>query len=247
MVQKATEQVFLLHLQLQGRSLNRQAGKAAILETGDFTLCDSSRPYSLEFNDPNNMLVLRIPAPFLRRFIASPEDVVSRHMPGDRGMSAVVSSLLQGHWRNSIEDINPASQQALEESLLNLLTLAYTERMSLQTQDTSPHDALRQRIQLYIDQNAGFLELTPELIANAHGISKRYLHKLFSEAGLTVGRYLLECRLNRARTLLEQTGHQNSIESIGFEAGFSNASYFNRAFKSRFGMTPRQYRSSLLN
>ena len=42
---------YLLHMQAEGRSINRQSGYEAVLNTGDFTLCDTTRPYNLEFDD----------------------------------------------------------------------------------------------------------------------------------------------------------------------------------------------------
>src|SRR5688500_7872296 len=69
--------MFFLHLQVDGRSLNRQDGREAVLHAGDFTLCDSTRAYEIHFNGPNHMFVLGIPDATLRRHIASPECLVA--------------------------------------------------------------------------------------------------------------------------------------------------------------------------
>ena len=75
--------MFFLHLQVDGQSLNRQDGREAVLTAGDFTLCDSTRPYEIQFNGPNHMFVLGIPDASLRRHLASPECLVAIRMPGD--------------------------------------------------------------------------------------------------------------------------------------------------------------------
>ena len=52
--------------------------------------------------------------------------------------------------------------------------------------------------------------------------------------------YLREYRLTMAARLLLVS--DSSILVIGEEVGFDNSSYFNRAFKKQYGMTPSQYR-----
>jgi hypothetical protein len=41
--------MFFLQMQLDGDSINRQDGRAAKLGPGDFTLCDTTRPYEMQF------------------------------------------------------------------------------------------------------------------------------------------------------------------------------------------------------
>jgi len=54
------------------------------------------------------------------------------------------------------------------------------------------------------------------------------------------GRWLLERRLERAAHLLRNTAM--NITEILFESGFENASHFCRAFKKKFGQSPRLFR-----
>lgn len=51
-------------------------------------------------------------------------------------------------------------------------------------------------------------------------------------------------RLNFAAKLLIET--ENPIINIAFETGFNNVSYFNRAFKKKFCMTPTEYRKKVV-
>jgi AraC-like DNA-binding protein len=65
---------------------------------------------------------------------------------------------------------------------------------------------------------------------------------LFESAGTTFTEYVLEQRLTRAHHMLNSALHDWTIGAIAFEVGFSNLSYFNRAFRRRFGMTPSDAR-----
>ena len=54
--------------------------------------------------------------------------------------------------------------------------------------------------------------------------------------------YLKDYRLTMAARLLQSS--DDAILDISVEVGFDNLSYFNRSFKARYGMTPRQYRKN---
>src|SRR5262245_61617590 len=86
--------LFFVHLQLEGESVSRQDGREAHLRPGDFTLCDTNRPYEIHFDAPNRMFVLGIPDALIRRHIAFPENVVAIRMPGAEGLSGLASEFL---------------------------------------------------------------------------------------------------------------------------------------------------------
>ena len=58
--------------------------------------------------------------------------------------------------------------------------------------------------------------------------------------GLTASQYLLETRLNQARTLLEQ-GEYTSVKSVIYTVGIKDVQHFSRQFKERFGKLPSEY------
>jgi AraC-like DNA-binding protein len=75
------------------------------------------------------------------------------------------------------------------------------------------------------------------------GISVRYLYLLFQAEGTAPAHWILERRLEQASRLLadpRQAGR--TITDIAFSVGFKDASHFTRAFKSRHGLGPREYR-----
>jgi AraC-like DNA-binding protein len=80
--------------------------------------------------------------------------------------------------------------------------------------------------------------------ARRHRVTPRYVQMLFESDGATFSEYVREQRLARAcRMLTDATFAGWTISAIAFEAGFSNLSYFNRAFRSRYGATPSDLRA----
>lgn len=62
--------------------------------------------------------------------------------------------------------------------------------------------------------------------------------------GTTIYAYIKEYRMNTAAVRLRQT--RDSITSIALQMGYNNASKFSAAFKSIIGMTPAEYRKSVV-
>jgi AraC-like DNA-binding protein len=82
-------------------------------------------------------------------------------------------------------------------------------------------------------------------VAAADGISTRSLQKLFSTAGLSFSTYLRDRRLERCRLDLSSPICASlSISEICFRWGFNGSAHFSRAFKDRYGVSPREYRRS---
>lgn len=81
-------------------------------------------------------------------------------------------------------------------------------------------------------------------LARAVGTNDRKLTKLFRQRlGMSVFEYLCEHRLEVARQLLGQPALQ--IRLIADRSGYRNPGDFTRAFRRRYGLTPREYRRSL--
>ncbi len=83
-------------------------------------------------------------------------------------------------------------------------------------------------------------------IAAAANISKSEASRCFQSClHVSPVAYLLRFRIEMAEQLLQNSGM--TIEAIGFECGFSSASYFCKMFQQHTGMTPGQFRKSSKN
>jgi AraC-like DNA-binding protein len=87
--------------------------------------------------------------------------------------------------------------------------------------------------------------LNPATVAAKLGITPRYVHLLLEQSGRTFTQHVLHKRLEKAEKLLTgDKGQNRKIADIALEAGFSNLSNFNRAFRRHFGDTPSGMRAN---
>lgn len=87
-------------------------------------------------------------------------------------------------------------------------------------------------------------DLSLEEYARMCGRSLSTFKRDFQESfGQTPGKWLLEKRLDFAKSLLMTTNL--NINEICYDSGFKNNSHFNRAFKDRFNLPPLQFRQKL--
>jgi transcriptional regulator GlxA family with amidase domain len=83
--------------------------------------------------------------------------------------------------------------------------------------------------------------VTRERLAAVAGVSVRQLERLFTaHLGATLGEHYARIRLDRARALLRQT--TLPVLEVAVACGFVSASHFSRAYKGRFGWSPKAER-----
>ncbi len=86
--------------------------------------------------------------------------------------------------------------------------------------------------------------LTPAILASEAGISRSALYRLLECEG-GVARYIRQTRLSLAHAaLVDPTMASQSIAAIGEAHGFPDPPEFSRAFRSYFGVSPREARSA---
>jgi AraC-like DNA-binding protein len=91
--------------------------------------------------------------------------------------------------------------------------------------------------------NLGDCALTITAVAQRQRMTARYVHKLFESEGITYSEFVLDHRLSGVhRTLSDPRFAGRPISSIAFDAGFGDLSYFNHAFRRRYGATPSEVR-----
>jgi AraC-like DNA-binding protein len=82
-------------------------------------------------------------------------------------------------------------------------------------------------------------------VAARHGISPRYVGMLLEGIGTSFSSFVLEHRLRQAHRMVAASRHRGqTISAIVYTCGFGDLSYFNRAFRRAYGMTPSDVREA---
>lgn len=156
-------------------------------------------------------------------------------------------NLLGGYAKTLTSDIGPmdgATVFQMGETLADLFILALgPTRDAAEAAKGSARAAMLARLKADISANLARHDLSIDLLAARHGIRARVVQDLFYAAGESFTAHLLEARLDEARRLLldPATGHAK-IAQIAAMSGFGDISWFNNAFRKRFGLTPSDMR-----
>src|SRR4029077_18119156 len=156
--------------------------------------------------------------------------------------------LLRGYVR-SLERIGLAASvdnhTLIRKHIVDLAVLATTARCPIGESSASAVVAARRTAALdYIASHFSDPELSLAKVARSLRISPRYLQWLLEIAGMSFASHVIELRLKDAFMLLTaQRGSKVRIADIALQSGFSDVSYFNRLFRSRFGETPSDVRA----
>jgi AraC-like DNA-binding protein len=218
---------------MRGRTIAFGDGDAVLLARGEdgFRVCHPG---------PVRFLGLRMPRETLVPLVPRLDEVVStrfaRDVPAIRLLAAYTTSVLE-------LGLLP-SQPLVAQHIRDLVALASgADRDAAARAAGGLRGARLHTIQADIAAHLGHPELSVAWVAARHGITARYVHRLFERTDVTFSRFVLVGRLARAyRMLLDPRFNHRSIAQLAFDAGFADLSHFNRTFRRYYGATPREVR-----
>jgi AraC-like DNA-binding protein len=143
--------------------------------------------------------------------------------------------------------LSPEAAAMLFDSTVQVTRLACAPPPAASASLESRSGALFQLVSNHIERNFRNPQLGAAEIAAVHGISSRYVHKLFEQhgPGQTLTEYVIDCRLAwAARRLADPRARHATVTDTAYEAGFSDLTHFYRAFRRRYGTAPGKLRAA---
>ena len=138
-----------------------------------------------------------------------------------------------------LEDGNTMLVQAYMQIIL---AHVFSEMKMVDKNDIGGDDLVYKAVE-YVAKNFNE-EMNLDKMAHDLCVSKYVLSRLFAKTfHCNFNKYVNDVRLNYATTLLES--RKDSITNIGLDAGFESQRTFNRVFKERYKITPREYRNQI--
>lgn len=238
-VSSADPNLVVFGLVLEGQGRLEQLGRTATLAAGDLVLCVSRHPLKLSFTSAFRQLLFYAPRSQLDARLCDLEKIAAVRIGCAEGVAALTSDFLRSLSARgpTLAGLHPA----ISAHALDLLALTHGA-----TQPAAPLSGKQHtldRIHAFIDANLANPALGPDVVAKHLRISRRYLYKLLSERGESLGDRIRKGRLERCKQLLADPDElHRHVSEIAFANGFSDPSHFSRVFKDAYGMTPREFR-----
>lgn len=124
-----------------------------------------------------------------------------------------------------------------------LMTAVQNTDLKEQSSGTSEDDSLLLKITKFIEDNMDNPDLSPSMLSDHTGVNQKQVYrKLKQLTGMTTVEYIRHLRLTHAAWLLRHGAF--TVAEVMYSVGFTNASYFSRAFAAAHGMTPSEYKKS---
>ncbi|HEU4405950.1 MAG TPA: helix-turn-helix domain-containing protein [Polyangiaceae bacterium] len=236
---------FTVSLQKEGESLVGQGGREYRIEPGDLVLIDPSRPFHFETGEVRAN-VLEFPAQTLRSLVPQVDDLVAAPFRAYEGAAALFRAMF-----DELFVIAPAlSDEAADraaDALPHVLAAAIGSLEQARAPSPSALKLLhKQRIRNFVLDHLSDPGLDVNTIADGVRLSPRYIHQLFADEPTTLMKWLWAERLERCRSeLLLPPLRARSISEIAYGWGFNDLAHFSRAFRERFGQSPRELRKAV--
>lgn len=242
-ISHSADEWFIVSIQMKGTALIKQDGRQALLLPGDFALYDSQRPYQLVFDSDFEQIVLKFRAEQLQLMVREIDQLTALKVSHECAVGRLLYNAVNVLEQEG-EQLTNAAGAAVGNSVINLLAAGLQSLPACHQTELSSLSAYHlERAQLFIKDHLHDPALTVQAVANALQMSGSHLHRLFRDQALTPSQYLWNQRLEAcSRELLDQRRTHVTLAQIAFSWGFNDAAHFSRAFKNKFGCSPRQWR-----
>jgi AraC-like DNA-binding protein len=229
---------------LTGGVTMTQLGRTCSVQPGQFAFMDAAAPLDLVYENEFRHLFLHFPPTCFVPAVFHKH--TSRTVDGSSDFDLLFRSIIERTWFNA-EGLRAEEHGAALNSILSLCPLTSPFRENARQVEPCIRVA---RAMVYIENNLGEAWLTPQTVAEAQGVSRRYLDDRFGRIGLRIERCIWERRLVRAKEELSLSSRSSrylakTIIQIALDNGFKSPSHFSRAFSARFGMSPREFRNRM--
>jgi AraC family transcriptional regulator, positive regulator of tynA and feaB len=220
--------------QTYGVSYFEQDGRHFELVPGDCLAYDVSSPHTIISPSLTRHEVVIVPKALLQERGFRSTRMPACKLSARSGTGRIAYDFVHAAFSEASR-LSPYNAMGVADSLIDLLLLPLREAET--TFNHGGAEATYIRAQFFIREHLRDPDLSIDRISAALGCTKRYLHMLFSERGMTVSDYIWRARLQHCREELEaQPG--KTITDVAFSWGFSSSSHFSRVFRKYFGIVP---------
>lgn len=219
-----------------------QCGKEQVLDAGDAIFLRGAECSAIRSQQWTRFTNISVPADTLSPLLSGCSDLSMTVVPGQSDLLRLLLGyvdLIRARSDPSLGAFGPCVANHIRD-----LVAAIARNQTNAPDRAGVRSARLHAIKAEIERRLSEPELTVDSVAARHGISTRYLRKLFHETETTFTDFVLARRLDMAHRLLVDPGRfAPTIAAVAHSCGFGDLSYFNRTFRRRFEMTPTDLRA----
>jgi AraC-like DNA-binding protein len=196
--------------------------------------------------DNGGFLCLAIPSARLSPAVINLGSMLSRHVPAGNEALGLLRGYL-GILKETDKLSTPELRRSVVVHIHDLIAsaLGATQDAAILAEERGIRSARLRAIMLDVVENLHHPQLGVSAVAKRHGVTPRYVQRLFEREGTTFTTYVLEQRLAAAyRMLVDQQWDMRQISKIAYSVGFSDLSYFARAFRRKYGASASDVRAA---
>lgn len=227
---------FFIMQQISGHMRVSSGENVGLLRTNDMVLLDSYSAYEY-LSARTSKAVL---SAFHLDFIDTPSKLLAscgQRIDGSSGIGQVLSSTL-----STLCSGDGPSNLGDKQAILDAIRVLLLRIIDSDHDDPPVNDGagLLQRAETFALRELSDPALSPDTIADAIGVSRRQLYRLFSDTGVTPSSWIWVLRLEEAHARMASPAWATqSLTQIAFDVGFNDMAHFSRAYRAKYGQTPR--------
>jgi AraC-like DNA-binding protein len=230
-------QPIIVTMMLEGQAQGTLDGRPFLEPAGSYHFHDLARP-SRHDSTASVTYSLVLPRDVAKAWFTPVEDLHGLVVTGP--MAGAVLDMARSTWA-LLQTIDTQHASRFERALLELLAAGFEATRPMAPPRTSAEESLRARAIETIDLGVGLGRASAANLSRSLGVSVDQLSSAFrADGGLAA--YLLTRRLNAARDALMELDRAEPIGGMAHRLGFSDPAHLSRAFRKKFGVSPREYR-----
>jgi AraC-like DNA-binding protein len=246
LVRRGGKDIIVLSVLRSGAASATQFGRELISGIGSASVLTPTDPSTSSMLTHGSFITVALSRPMIAALAPDHSQAFGRPIPGSSAALALLIRYLD-LVRAGDEMANPAIGQSVSDHIIDLAALALGTRgdYAEMARQRGAKAARLVAIRSDILRTLGRSDLSTEHIAARHGISPRYVRKLFEDDGSSFSAFVLGERVAKAhRMLIDRRYAHLNIAQIAHQSGFGDISYFNRAFRRHFGAKPSDFREA---
>lgn len=208
---------------------------------------DATSPIEAEQLSATEVLSVSFPLSLAKGYYRNVGDYCAKPVSTSAGWGSLLKKFILSIWdeRDSFQSVDVSKLPALIAGYLDPVFISGDLRQKAALPRLTC--AYLEQIEQIIAEHLQDPDLSPAMIAKELGVSVSYVYHLTRSTGKTVGRMLMEQRLERCRVdLADPATPSRPITDIAFSWGFQELSHFSRRFSEKYGKSPSQYRKDIL-